>query len=257
MIDLIKSFFGAWPYWVPVVTLLFGAAMGKATRDEEAKEQLKRLARGIVIPKEWGKDGITVPLDGVPLDKEEMARASLVIRSPDGGHGSGVCVSSEGLILTNAHVVGDALVVEVEDEGTSFLGRVVRISKRRDAAVIKVACEGLKVPKIRGSEPSVGDDVYISGTPLRLDNANLLTRGVVSKLGNFEGQRHIYTDASIAPGNSGGPVFDEHGELIGISVAVQTDDKGGLSHIGLVIPVAEAMKSLKVKVLPPPLPSRA
>lgn len=220
--------------------------MGSSGEAARNQEQMERLARGIKIPENWKTGTVTAPLNGTALDRSQMAAASLIIRTPLGGHGSGVCISSEGLILTNHHVVDSAVVVEVEHGGNSFLGRVVKSSVERDIALIKIITQQLIIPAIAQSLPPIGDDVFVAGTPLHVENANLLTKGVISKTGEFEGKQYLFVDAGIAPGNSGGPVFSASGHLIGISVAVQTNQDGSLSHIGLAIPIAEALDTLQV-----------
>lgn len=247
MLSLLQWIFEHWAFWVPVIALFLGWAMGSAAESAQNQEQMERLARGIVVPEGWKTGQVVALLDGKPLDRAEMAAASLIIRSPLGGHGSGVCISSEGLILTNHHVVDEAVVVEVEHRGNSFLGRVVKRSAERDIALIKILSQQLTIPAIASGASTVGDDIFVAGTPLHLNNANLLTKGVLSKTGDCEGQNYLFIDASIAPGNSGGPVFNADGFLVGISVAVQTNADGSISHIGLAIPITEALQTLIVE----------
>lgn len=246
MLSFLKWVLDQWPFWVPVITLFLGWIFGSLAEADRTQEQMKRLARSIKVPDAWTKGPVETSLNGVSLSREEMAAASLIIRSPLGGHGSGVCISSEGLILTNQHVVGDAVVVEVEHGGNSFVGRVVKSFAEPDVALIKVLAQQLVIPAIAPSVPAIGDDVFVAGTPLHVDNANLLTKGVLSKVGEFQGSNYLFVDAGIAPGNSGGPVFSASGQLIGLSVAVQLNGDGTLSHIGLAIPVAEALTKLQL-----------
>ena len=250
MLDGILSAVGwvlsAWPYWVPVLLLFLGFNMGRAAEAMEVRNKLTRLARGIEIPTGWRGGPIVTELDGAACSREEMAQSSLVIRLPD-GHGSAVCISSTGLVITNAHVVGDDDVIEIEHDDQSYLGVVLKRDSKRDVAVLLVGNQSFKPVKIATAPVRVGDDLFIAGTPNRIENRNLLTRGVVSKIGPFAGKNVIHTDAAIAPGNSGGPVFNEAGELVGLSVAIQLDQRGGLSHIGLVIPIDAALKALKIE----------
>lgn len=249
MLEMLSDLFGSvlsyWTYWLPVLTFAIGVAGGWSIREDETQKQLTRLAKHVQIPDGWERGAVDAPLDGACMSREEMAQASLVIRSPF-SHGSGVCISSEGLVLTNAHVVEDAPVVEVEGESGSYLGVVVKVHVERDVALLKLGTTNLKPVRIAAEEPTVGDDLFVAGTPLRLENANMLTKGVVSKIGLLDRQRYIHMDAAIAPGNSGGPVFNHTGSLIGLSVAIQTDSDGTRTHIGLAIPIDEIVQTLKL-----------
>jgi len=249
LVETIVWFLGMWPYWVPILTFSIGASMATRSEREKSEQQLTRLARGIKVPDGWRSGRINSPLDGSSLSKEQMAMAALVIRTPDGGHGSGVCISSSGLVLTNAHVVGSSKTLEVEHEGNSYLGIVLKRNTKRDVAVLLVGATDLMSAMIAGQPAKVGDDLYVSGTPLSLENRNMLTRGVVSKVGMHEKLNYIFMDAHIAPGNSGGPVFNSDGQLVGISVAVQRDPANGLSYIGMAIPINDILDRIKIALL--------
>lgn len=246
MIDFVKAILFAWPYWVPVLTLFLGFVIGRVIQQEESRTQLGRLTKQINVPDKWRHAVVDILLDGKAVDKPAMANAGLLIRSPD-GHGSGVCISSEGIILTNAHVVGDESVVEVEDCHGSYLGRVIKRDDQRDVALIRISGRASIVAELADDVPAIGDDLYVSGAPWNVENRSLLTRGVVSKHAEVEGLSYIYTDAGIAPGNSGGPVFNSDGKLVGITVAMQLTADKEPAHIGLVIPILQALESVKVQ----------
>lgn len=244
LFDTILGFFAE--YWLPLLAFAIGFGIGGAVILTREQERLSRLTRGIEVPEEWKTGPIEVSLNRRALSKEEMSLSALIIRGANGGHGSGVCISSCGLVLTNAHVVGDSNILEVEDEGNSYLGVVVKVDMERDAAVILVGSTKLPVAAVALEPVRVGDDLFVAGTPLHLENRGMLTRGVVSKVGTFKGSEFIHMDAPIAPGNSGGPVFNASGELVGISVAIQLGVDGGLSHIGLAIPIADFFESMQI-----------
>jgi len=246
VLDLVKWLIGAWELWLPVLTLIIGIAIGRSGASVVHGEQLERLVKNVEYPKKWRDSEIDISLDGHRVDKPGMAEAGLLIRT-ENGHGSGVCISSLGLVITNAHVTGDATIVEVEDAKCSFLAPVIKKDEDRDVAVLFIGNTSLKSIRIASENPKVGDEIFISGAPHRVENKNMLSRGVISKIGIFDGSEYIHTDAAIAPGNSGGPAFNGDGELIGISVAVQLrTDNHDLSHIGLIIPIAEILSSLKI-----------
>lgn len=246
IIEQVLWLLGLWPYWLPVVTFSFGWGLGTGFEVINTQSKLERLARGVNVPKGWRGGPIRTSLDGEARSKEEMAKAAFVIRT-DLGHGSGVCISSNGLILTNAHVIGDAKIVEVEDEGNSYLGVVLKRNRKRDAAVLLIEATGLQPVRIASTPARVGDDLFVSGTPDRLENRNILTRGLVSKVGDYGGSTYIHMDAHIAGGNSGGPVFNADGCLVGITVAYQIAPDGSKSHINLAIPIAEFLDSVNIQ----------
>lgn len=249
--DFVETVLSWWPYWVPVLCLVVGFNVGSSVEVENRDTQLKRLARNIPIPEGLEEiEPYVGKFDGVPLSRQEMALSALVIRTGAGGLGSAVAVSRDGLVLTNHHVVGDSAIVEVEVEGNSFLGRVIRRDEKRDVALIKVTYDRLVVPQISRSLLEVGEDLFISGTPNRPENANMLTKGIVSKIGLSSDLNFIHFDASVDPGNSGGPVYTSEGLLVGLTVAIQLDNEGAKTRIGMGIPIAEALDALKLEFPP-------
>lgn len=143
------------------------------------------------------------------------------------GYGTGFIVSEKGYIVTNYHVVEGANKVSVTlyDEST-YSAKVIGYEESNDLAIIKIEPEG-KIESLvygKSSALSVGDDVYVIGNPLG-DLTFTLTRGVVSALnrlidtGSGFNINMFQTDAAINSGNSGGPVFDEHGFVVGIASA--------------------------------------
>jgi|GEM_PF-3505366 len=248
LIDLVKTFFGWWPYWLPILMFKIGSMCGSIREQGSRSDQMKRLAP--LIPEGWKQGEIAVELDGQPLPVDSLGAASLHIRLFE-GHGSGVCISSAGLVLTNAHVVENSAVVEVSpDEATSLLGVVVKSDERRDVAAIMLEKTPPIVARIAPDLPPVGAPIYISGCPIHEGNQNYLTSGIVSKIGPFEFpsrmQVFIHTDCAIAPGNSGGPAFNEQGEVIGIAVAIQLDGEAQKTHMALVIPIKECLEAMNI-----------
>lgn len=137
-------------------------------------------------------------------------------------HGSGVVIRSGGVILTNAHVVSDIKnITVVFNDGESYAGQVQYIDKESDLAVVKVDRLGLR-PITFASADSVfaGQSVVAIGTPLSLSMRNSASKGIVSGVNVFVNGAYyplIQTDAAINGGNSGGPLLNMKGQLIGIS----------------------------------------
>ena len=151
------------------------------------------------------------------------------------GQGSGFITRSDGVILTNAHVVEGASEVGVTlPDGRSFRGKVLGADPVTDVAVVKVAAAGLPVAPLGDSEKvRPGEWAIAIGNPLGLDNT--VTAGIISAVQRTnaigEGQRvpYIQTDAAVNPGNSGGPLIDDRGQVIGINTAIRQAPGAGLS----------------------------
>ena len=160
------------------------------------------------------------------------------------GFGSGFIVSSDGLILTNAHVVDNSDEVNVTlKDGRTYEGEVMGTDSLTDVAVIKIEAEELPAVTFADSETlQPGEWAIAIGNPLGLDNT--VTTGIVSATGRSSAQvgiadkrvSFIQTDAAINPGNSGGPLLNARGQVIGINTAIIQNAQG----LGFAIPVNTA-----------------
>ena len=161
--------------------------------------------------------------------------------------GSGFIVDKDGYVLTNAHVVGNSARVKVRlPTGKEHSGHVVEVDQVADLALLKLNLQrGEKLPALKfGSSSAVrpGEWVVAMGSPLALSNT--ITAGIVScvhregkELGLEKGDMgYLQTDASITPGTSGGPLFNEKGEVVGINTAI-FGNGGGNIGIGFAIPI--------------------
>ena len=156
------------------------------------------------------------------------------------GEGSGVVVRDNGYILTNNHVVDgmDRLIVRLAD-GREFDAKVVGVDPDSDLAVVKIDATGLTAAKIGDADAlRTGDWVVAVGTPFGLEHT--VTAGIVSakgraNLGLNQFEDFIQTDAAVNPGNSGGPLVNLNGEVVGINTAIRTAS-GGSNGIGFAIP---------------------
>jgi S1-C subfamily serine protease len=163
------------------------------------------------------------------------------------GLGSGVLISSDGYILTNHHVAGEAGRVRVRwPDGSDTVGEVVRADRRRDVALIKTVAKAEPLA-IRRTSTRLGETVYAIGTPREREFAGTLTRGVVSTANRMiEGQGYIQSDVAITHGNSGGPLIDEKGWIVGLSQSVY--EPGGVSqNINFFIPIDDALRALALE----------
>lgn len=162
------------------------------------------------------------------------------------GTGSGFIISSEGQIITNAHVVdgADEVTVTLKD-GRTLTGKVLGTDPLTDIAVVKIEANNLPTVKIGNSDQlQVGEWAIAIGNPLGLDNT--VTTGIVSATGRSSaligaGDKRlefIQTDAAINPGNSGGPLLDAQGEVIAVNTAIIQNAQG----IGFAIPINKAQQ---------------
>jgi len=147
------------------------------------------------------------------------------------GCGSGVIVSSDGRILTNAHVIEGAKSIEVEFcDGQERTATVVHVDGKADLAVIQVPGRDLPTVKWSTGPPMVGSDVYLTGNPLGYGHS--VSRGIVSGLNRDLNTGHgdhtglMQVDAATNPGNSGGPVVSAKGEVLGIMVCMNSSGQG-------------------------------
>lgn len=161
------------------------------------------------------------------------------------GTGSGFIVSSDGLILTNAHVVdgADELRIRLTDN-REFAGKVLGLDKKTDIAVVKIEAKDLPVLKIGSSESlKVGEWVAAIGSPFGLHNT--VTAGIVSaksrQLPSDQYVPFIQTDVAVNPGNSGGPLFNMQGEVVGINSQIFSTS-GGFMGLSFSIPIDLAMQ---------------
>ena len=169
------------------------------------------------------------------------------------GGGSGVVLTKDGFILTNAHVVENAKTIQVGlATGKKFSAVIVGLAKNRDLAVIKVKSNGLPVPKFgNSSKLNLGQTAIAIGNPLKFQwsvtvgcisalNRDIKTKGIMYR-------DLIQTDAAINPGSSGGALLNIHGEVIGINTLVYTGTAEFQHAQGLsfAIPINSALETSK------------
>jgi putative serine protease PepD len=167
------------------------------------------------------------------------------------GAGTGIIIDNDGHILTNAHVVDGATEVTVAVNGEERSATVVGGDPDQDVAVIQLDDATGVQPAALGSaaDVAVGDQVVAIGNALALEGGPTVTQGIVSAIDrsiDTESSRltHlIQTDAAISSGNSGGPLVNASGEVIGVNTAVASSGGGvQASNIGFVIPIDAAME---------------
>ena len=216
-----------------VALLTSNAMLDTGYRDQGGTIDDIRISHGVAGSSFVGKTG-------------EIEKAAVTIRTA-GGHGSGFLISAPGYVLTNQHVVGESREVIVIQGGQERRAAVVRSHPGRDVALLKLkAHNGARPLQIDASQVSLGEEVYVVGTPLDESLDFSITRGIISARRTLDKRPYYQTDAAVNPGNSGGPVFNSSGHVIGITVAGLFTRDGASKNINYVIPIVDALEALKI-----------
>ena len=204
------------------------ARSGAGGTDEEMLEFFKRFG---------------LPMPNVPRQTPRPNRPQPQEEEQPRGVGSGFILSSDGLIMTNAHVVegADEVIVTLTDK-REFKAKLIGADKRSDVALVKIDAVGLPAVKVGDvSRLKVGEWVMAIGSPFGLENT--VTAGIVSAKQRDTGDYlpFIQTDVAINPGNSGGPLINMRGEVVGINSQIYSRS-GGSMGISFAIPMDEAVR---------------
>ncbi len=169
-----------------------------------------------------------IPGDALSVaDVVESVRAGVVRIAGTSGSGSGFVVDSDGYILTNEHVIaGQDRLTIVFDDGARLRARVVAYDSARDIALLKVDTTLSLIALPLAEEVREGEDVVALGYPLDLRDRMTATRGIVSAFRTFRGVAYVQTDAATNPGNSGGPLMNLSGEVVGMNTSVRREIQG-------------------------------
>jgi S1-C subfamily serine protease len=174
------------------------------------------------------------------------AVGSVVTIMNDIGSGSAVLISSDGYLLTDAHVVGDDKEAQVRwSDGFVTLGQVVRVAKNRDVAIIKTNPRDRTPLAIKRGRVTPGQRVYAIGSPRGKDFQGTVSSGIISADRVVDGLRYIQSDTTVSHGSSGGPLLDESGAVIGLTdLGVDNDGPAGLN---LFTPIGDVMDFLSLE----------
>lgn len=164
------------------------------------------------------------------------------------GSGSGFFVSDQ-FVVTNAHVVQGAPFVKLKlITGREILGEVIEKDDLRDVALIQTEISGMSGLPIRTDEVGIGSQIFAVGSPLGESNEGTVSAGIISSYRTEDGLRYIQSDVNVMPGNSGGPLLDENGNIIGLTVLGKIDPRtGGGTGLNFFIPINDAMAELGLK----------
>lgn len=211
------------------------AVAGKSVKNSDIKagepltlnpDPLKKIGSN---PAEWGNAVATV-LNG-------------------SGHGSGFLISGN-LMLSNKHVVNALDTVQVKfTNGIQLSGKVIHADLDRDVALIQLDASFPKYFHVSKRTPVIGQDVYAIGSPINEIYSASISKGVISGMRQKDGKSLIQSDVNIRPGNSGGPLVDDEGNLVGIAVSglvIKNIPQG----INFFIPIADALNTLNIQSNP-------
>ncbi len=175
---------------------------------------------------------------------QKIKSASATIRTV-AGHGSGFVVSKLGHILTNYHVVEGSEEVVVIINNEDYRAEVLHYDNLRDVALLRITDIYYRAPvDIHHTTAELGETLYVVGTPLDETFDFSISRGIVSSYRTLNDLEYYQTDAAVNPGNSGGPVFNEAGNVIGITVAGIFTRDGASRNINYIIPIEDAIEKL-------------
>lgn len=205
--------------------------------------------KNVLLDNSKNPNGISV--DRLPENKfksqaemiNTVVKSTVTIKSED-KFGSGFVITSNGYIITNQHVISAAKeIVVVFENGMSLPAEIVYENEAYDVALIKIVGSGYKPLRLGNSDGLIiGSDVFAVGTPKRLDLGQTVTKGIVSAKRKFDERDFIQTDASIHSGNSGGPLLNEKGEVVGIN----SMKFNGTEGLNLAIPINVAIEKLNI-----------
>lgn len=193
------------------------------------------------LPDDLANDPFFKFFQGIPGLQQRAPKSGIPVR----GQGSGFIVGKDGIILTNAHVVRDASEVTVKlNDRREYKAKVLGSDPSTDVAVLKINANNLPVVALGNpSRLSVGDYVLAIGSPFGFEQS--ATAGIVSAKGrSLPGDSYvpfIQTDVAVNPGNSGGPLFNANGEVVGINSQIYSQT-GGYQGVSFAIPIDVALK---------------
>lgn len=178
-------------------------------------------------------------------DMIQYANPACVTIVTDGGFGSGVVVSPEGYVLSAYHVVDGVNKIEVKfSSGLSLDANIVAYDYQNDVVMLDITGSGFKSLPISDSDVRLGEEVITIGTPASVDLGQSIAKGLVSGNRLVDERVYLQLDMAVSPGNSGGPLLNEKGEVVGIVQSKIVDES--VEGIGFALPMKRALKQLNL-----------
>jgi serine protease Do len=205
----------------------------------------KVLSNEILRPGQQSRIALTGSLKTQKLPIAD-AVGSVVTLLTGSGSGSGILVSDDGYMLTNAHVVGDEKQIRARwSDGIETVADVVRVAKDRDIALVKTNPRDRPPLAIKRGAVSPGQRVYAVGSPKGKAFQGTVSSGIISANRVIDGLRYIQSDVAISPGSSGGALLDENSSVIGVTVLYY--ENNGPVGLNMFIPIGDAMDFLNLE----------
>ena len=211
-------------------------------------------AAGTVVSNASANNTDTLKIDGATGTGEPLAQKITQLRSGvatvfgDIGSGTGFFIGNNGVLLTNQHVVGKAKFVKVRlTTGRELVGEVIRSDPARDVALIKTEQIGVPPLAVRTMDAVIGEEVFALGSPLGDSFNSTLTKGVLSGVRDLDNHPYLQSDVAILPGNSGGPLLDKSGQVIGMTVMGL--GAKGMAGMNFFVPIVDALAKLGVQIV--------
>jgi len=175
----------------------------------------------------------------------------VTIRTP-GGDGSGFYINSN-LLLTNHHVIAGYTDVRITFfGGREIAGSVIASDARRDIALVKTEAQAFSGLPLRLENPEVASQVFVIGSPLDPKNEGSVSAGIVSGFREHDYGPMLQSDVGVTFGNSGGPMFDDKGNVIALTDLGIPAANGDKTQVNLFIPIADGLKKLNIELGPDP-----
>lgn len=181
-----------------------------------------------------------------PNGLAEAKNHVVVVRMP-GGHGSGFLVGNEGYILTNDHVVTGLTKVRIfYQDGSTADGRVVKSDPKQDVGLIKVESPPVGGLSCRLEELQTGTEVYAIGAPLDEGYQGSMSKGIVSGYRTNQKGHWLQSDVSVNHGNSGGPLVDAQGRVVGMCSWGAPNEAGTMAGVNFFVPISDALRVMDI-----------
>jgi serine protease Do len=242
-----------YPVFGESVREVLGAAVKDAARqlldEPDLREHLGKVFDVGLTRSKGEHVTLTTPKPIAFTGRKDMLAAlvkGVVTIETKNGHGSGFLITNDGHLITNAHVVEDEGTVRVRfEQGFTLDGQVTKVNRDFDVALVKVAGNDLPALSIGDdSALQLGEELFAIGTPLDKELGQTVTRGIMSGRREFEGRSFLQTDVSINAGNSGGPLIDETGKVVGVATLKIAET--GVQGIGFGVPISKALEMLNI-----------
>jgi S1-C subfamily serine protease len=233
-----------------IFAVTYRDAVRQLARDRNFRNAISGMAAAKRVPDPSDEPPLAVKLmprftGGITSNMKNILPAVVEIKHSH-GVGAGFVIDARGYLLTNAHVVGDVGSIMVRfNDGQALEASVLRRDTLRDVALLKVERGGLRPIPIRSGRLTLTEKVFAVGNPLNLSQT--VTDGIVSAYRELpeNAQEYVQVAINIGAGNSGGPLLDASGNVVGVTASGRT---GGVRPVNFFVPIDAALERLNVQL---------